>query len=103
MKISVICTGRGCAFKKHVTRIVDRCARTKKGSRKCAPPQKISLEGLFSHRHLGVHTKFVVLIAHPDWVGKYYRFIIRSGRTPDILESCLAPGSARPGAGCTRS
>ncbi|MGO9882005.1 MAG: hypothetical protein ACLPV4_03205, partial [Solirubrobacteraceae bacterium] len=54
----------------------------------------------FGGRHLRVGTQITVTFVHPDWIGKYYRFMIRPGRAPKYKVSCLAVNSSLPGVGC---
>jgi hypothetical protein len=54
----------------------------------------------FTRRRLRVGTRITVDIVRPNWVGKYYRFTVRSRRAPRIQISCLAPGGSIPGQGC---
>ena len=102
IRISLSCRGGGCPFRHRDTRIVRRCTRARAhGKRRCAAPQSVSLEPGFRRRHLRVGAQLVVSVSHRDWLGKYYRFTMRSGRRPRIVEACLAVDSARPGVGCT--
>lgn len=54
----------------------------------------------FASRRLAVGARITVEITRPHWVGKYYRFTIRSRQAPRVLISCLAPGASVPGQGC---
>ena len=98
--ISARCTGRGCPFRQHTT-VVRSPQRCRRGEKRCTAPKTVNLKSIFDESHLRVGTQIKVWIAHRGWVGKYYKFTIRSGQKPRIQESCLAVGSTRPGVGCT--
>ncbi len=98
--ISTSCTGHGCAFRRHTT-VVKAPKRCGKRTKKCTAPKTLNLKSIFRGRALRVGTQITVRITHRSWVGKYYKFTIRSGRKPRIQESCLAVGGTRPGVGCT--
>jgi len=55
--------------------------------------------GFRSHR-LKVGTRITDGITRPNWVGKYYRFTVRSPQGPRIQIGCLAPGMTVPGQSC---
>jgi len=98
--VLVKCHGRGCPFPTHTSRVArpKRCG--KKGRPKCPTGGSINLAAPFQKNPLHPGATIIVMITHPNWVGKYYKFTIRSGRQPAIQIACLAPGGKRPGVGC---
>jgi Bacterial Ig-like domain (group 3) len=98
--VTVRCAGRGCPFRSHAIAVgaAQRC-RKHKGHR-CPSASGLNLTGIFHSRHLRVGTRITVAITKPSWIGKYYRFTIRSGRGPGVHIGCLAPGATRPGGRC---
>ncbi len=100
ISVSVSCGGHACPFARHTTVVpTSRCVKAHR--HRCARPKPVNLTSLFRGRPLAIASRITVMIAHPHWLGKYYRFTIRSGNKPRIMESCLAVGSTRPGAGCS--
>lgn len=88
-KVVTTCHGRGCPFATQTTAIkTSRQGRT------------IDLSTPFGNRRLSVNARVVVEIVRTNWIGKYYGFVVRSGRRPSARVSCLAPGSSKPGVGC---
>ncbi len=102
--VRVTCHGRGCPFKRHVAKIVRhrRCTRTH-GKLKCSrrggrtTPTVVPLQGHTLHAGATV----TVAITRRNWIGKYYMFTMRPRRGPRIKISCLTPGYAKPGVGCS--
>jgi len=87
--VRVTCRGAGCPF----------------AQRKIAVPsavhhRNVNLVGRFKTHRLRTGARIDVAITHPGWVGKHYTFQVRRRRGPQIGIACLAPGTARPGAGC---
>jgi Bacterial Ig-like domain (group 3) len=101
--ISVACHGHGCPFAKHTTFVSAPRKCGKNAKRKCSAPQTIDLTSIFHSHHLGVGAHIVVTITHSGWIGKHYRFTVRSGRRPLIQTGCLAVNGTRPGVGCSGS
>ncbi len=97
--IVVKCHGKGCPFGTRST-AVRPCKSTKKHKCRSRSPASIDLAARFHRRRLRVGTGVIVQILRPGWIGKYYRFTIRSGRAPKVQISCLAPGLTVPGRGC---
>ena len=97
-RITASCHDRGCPFASHVTRVrgTTRCAHT----HTCRGRGTIDLAPGFRNRSLAVGTRITVAITRPGWIGKYYRFTIRSRRPPGVQVACLAPGATRPGSAC---
>jgi hypothetical protein len=60
----------------------------------------VSLTSLFKGHHLSVGATISVRIVRSGWIGKVFVFTTRSGQTPRVQISCLAPGSTTPGKGC---
>jgi hypothetical protein len=83
--ILIQCTGKGCPF---ASRKIKRASG------------QFDLLRPFRHRHLQAGARITVRFTRKDWVGKYYSITIRPGRKPKIIETCLAPGGVKPGAGC---
>ncbi len=97
--IVVKCHGDGCPFARRSTPVL-RCNSTKKHNCKSRSPATVGLGHAFHRRKLHVGTGVIVQIVRPGWIGKYYRFTMRSGKGPKIQISCLAPGQTVPGRGC---
>jgi DNA-binding beta-propeller fold protein YncE len=95
--VQIVCSGRGCPFKKHT--IVAAAPKCKRG-KSCRPPAKVdvALTAQFRHHQLAFGTQLTVRFLKPGWIGRVYVFTISSSNTPQI--SCLAPGSTVPGKGC---
>jgi hypothetical protein len=88
-EITLLCHGAGCAFSQHIATLAHHHGRS------------LNLTPLFRHRRLHAGATLVVRVSHANWLGKYYRFTIRRGRKPALLESCLAAGGTRPSVGCS--
>jgi len=101
ISIAVACHGHGCPFAFHTTSVrpAPTCAVDRTSA--CQSPGTIDLTTIFRSRHLGVGAQVTVSIEHPLWLGKYYRFTIRSAREPQVTESCLAVDMTDPGVGCS--
>jgi hypothetical protein len=103
--VLVTCHGTGCPFAR---RIRTAAAPTKgcrakgkaKAKRKCPVPGTVNLTPTFGRHHLGVGTQITVAIVRAGWIGKFYKFTIRSGAGPRVGISCLALGRTRPGGSC---
>jgi hypothetical protein len=100
--VTVTCHGHGCPFAKRVSKPVtaSRCGRGTRRHR-CAGRQRVDITGALRSHHLQAGATITVTITRPEWVGKSYVFRIRAGHGPRIAIGCLAPGSAKPGVGCT--
>jgi hypothetical protein len=98
--IATRCSGRGCPFKIHriTVRELKRCRSHTTGT--CRAPHSVNLEWEFHTHKLGVGAQVTVAITRSRDVGKYYRFVIRRRRAPEVKISCLAPGSSTPGKDC---
>jgi hypothetical protein len=88
-KVVTVCHGRGCPFASRTTSV-----RTSRQGR------TIDLSTPFHNRRLSINAQVAIEIVRTNWIGKYYAFVVRSGRAPTAQVSCLAPGSAKPGVRC---
>jgi Bacterial Ig-like domain (group 3) len=84
--VTVQCSGKGCPFSKWLIR--HRFGR-------------IDLTRRFRHRHLRAGTRITVRMTRRGWIGKTYVFTIVAGHKPQVKTMCLAPGSDKPGVGCS--
>jgi adhesin/invasin len=101
--VVIQCKGGGCPFTKRSLPVnkPKPCHRTSK--HKCSPPSRsgtIHLLARFRGHHLQVGARIMVKVVRPHWIGKYYAFVMRARRAPQVQVACLAPGSSRPGVGC---
>jgi hypothetical protein len=101
MSVRIICSGRGCPFRRHafIARRSHPC-RIVKGRRSCPGAAPLALQKPFAQRILRPGTVITIEIIRAGWIGKVYRFKVGPGREPLVQISCLAPGSSRPGVGC---
>ena len=97
--VVVRCHGHGCPFAQHATVLASsaRCGRT---ARMCFTSGRFNLAPGFAGRRLAVGARITINIVRPNWVGKSYRFTVRSKRGPRVQIGCLAPGGSGPGVGC---
>ena len=98
--VVVTCHGRGCSFAKRTAGISKPKGCGHKGKRKCPTSGSVNLSQDFKGP-LRVGSTITVSIRRPAWIGKYYRFVIRPARAPNIQVNCLAPTAVRPGVGCS--
>ncbi len=100
--VLITCNGQGCPFASSAITVtkLKHCVRL--GAQRCVArhPGTIQLGHWFGDHHLQVGTQIIVKILRPNWIGKYYAFVIRPRQGPRIRIQCLAPGRARPGVGC---
>lgn len=98
--VVVGCQGNGCPFRAKDFPVL----RPKKCSPSVpandCPPNNFFLTKYFAGHRLGVGSRLTILISHPSYIGKYYRFTVRSRRAPAVTIACLAPDSTLPGVGC---
>jgi hypothetical protein len=87
--IVAICHGRGCPFAKRVI-----------GLAKSGHKRTVDLTARFSDNRLSVNAQLTVEIVRPNFIGRYFNFVVRSGRSPRVRVSCIAPGGLKPGVGC---
>ncbi|MGO9954988.1 MAG: Ig-like domain-containing protein [Solirubrobacteraceae bacterium] len=101
ISIAVACHGHGCPFAQRTTSVQPAPTCAVDRTRACQTSGTIDLTPSFRSRHLGVGAQVTVSIEHPLWLGKYYRFTVRSAREPQVTESCLAVDMIEPGVGCS--
>jgi hypothetical protein len=95
VSVALGCSGHGCPLHHRVWRMKQgQCG--KHGSCK-----GLNLAKALRGRQLGVGAQLTVRMTHRNWLGKYYRFVVRHGRKPKIVTSCLAVGVSQPGIACT--
>ncbi|GAA1792454.1 hypothetical protein GCM10009795_042650 [Nocardioides hankookensis] len=82
--ITLRCQGRGCPFKAKAFK------RVKKGSRSFG-------KELWKARGLHPGSKVVVLVTKPRTIGRSTTLVVRADTKPRIVQSCLRPGTTRPG------
>jgi hypothetical protein len=83
-QITVRCNGRGCP-----TALVHQVA---KSSRRGAATVRFSK----FERRLPPGVKLVVLVYKAGEIGKYTRFVVRRGKLPKRVDTCLDPAGAKP-------
>ncbi|HEX5194039.1 MAG TPA: Ig-like domain repeat protein [Solirubrobacteraceae bacterium] len=93
--VALVCSGDRCPLRHHVYRTTKRSC----GKRHHCKP--LDLAKRLHHARLGIGAKLIVRITHRSWLGKYYRFVVRRGRKPKIVTSCLAVGMTRPNVACS--
>ena len=98
--VLVNCAGKGCPFAHRATVLTKRAHCGKKAKGMCLTLGSFNVTPGFLSNKLRVGARITVEIARPSWVGKFYRFTVRSRRGPRIQIGCLAPGGTVPGAGC---
>ena len=102
--VNVVCTGQGCPFARAL-RVTGRQCKGKpcqdKAGKRYASPRSVDLTPLFAGAALAAGDKLTVSVTERNTVGKVWRYTIRAGRQPRELISCLEPGVATVGKGCT--
>jgi adhesin/invasin len=100
--VQVKCRGQGCPYGKRTIVVSNAKPCKTTPTRHCTklPSSTVDLLAAFRHHRLKVGAKVTVEVLRPAWIGRYYRFTMRSGRAPRTRISCLAPGAPRPGVGC---
>lgn len=98
--VTTTCRKTGCPFAKKATLVTNTGLCAQRHTRTCAPHGWLDLALGFRDRRLAVGARITVAITRPGWIGKYYRFTIRAGRSPRIQIACLATGTTRPGVAC---
>ncbi|MGZ4195538.1 MAG: hypothetical protein ACXVFQ_03910 [Solirubrobacteraceae bacterium] len=105
-KLDIGCKGGGCPFahrtvKAPTTRLVCK-PHHKQCKRKRAPAlTSINLGRLLANHHLAVQTVLSVATTKPNTAGVISTFTIRANVPPRVVTKCLAPGSHKPGKGCS--
>ena len=98
--ITVGCVGGGCPYTTRHRTLTEPRHCSSRHTRRCRSPKTVNLRSSFTHHRLRVGTVLTITITRRDYVGKYYRFVVRPRRQPMVRISCLAPHSSRPGKGC---
>jgi hypothetical protein len=98
-RVIVMCNGHGCPFARRVSAQSGGVRCTPTGKHRCGRGP-IGIAGAFHRHRLTVGTRVIIEIRRPGWIGKFYSFLVRSGRGPRVRLSCLAPGLSKPGIGC---
>jgi hypothetical protein len=94
------CSGKGCPFRSQTFPVLRPKLCSPNVPALNCPPNNFFLTKYFAGRHLAVGTQLTILITHPNYIGKYYRFAVRARKSPTVTIACLAPGGTLPGAGC---
>jgi hypothetical protein len=63
-------------------------------------PRIVNLTTLFGGRQIPTNARLTVAVVAPNAIGKVYLFRVRSGQSPAVRITCLAPGGSAPGQGC---
>ena len=94
------CRGKGCPFPSETFPVLrpKLCSPTVPAL--SCPPNNFFLTKYFAGRRLAVGAQLTILISHPNYIGKYYRFTVQARKSPTVAIACLAPGSTLPGEGC---
>jgi Bacterial Ig-like domain (group 3) len=100
-KVLVLCHGAGCPFSKASARVKNQPSCTATANGACPARGKLNLTSAFHARRLRIGAQIRILITRAGFVGKYYSFTVRPRTGPRIRIACLAPGRAKPGAGCS--
>jgi hypothetical protein len=98
--VHVRCSGKGCPFATHQTKVGKRKPCTKKDKSDCPARGRVGLTGLFKHHHLRVGAQITIVILKRQYIGKYYNFLVRARRQPRVRIDCLAVDATKPGVGC---
>ena len=94
------CSGKGCPFRSETFPVLRPKLCSPSVPALSCPPNNFFLTKYFAGRRLAVGAQLTILISHPNYIGKYYRFDVRARKSPTVTIACLAPGSTVPGAGC---
>jgi plastocyanin len=87
VRITVRCVGRGCPFRQRGPFVVLRSASQRGATR------LVRIKG-FSGRLLRPGSRFEVLVADRQRIGKYTYFRVRRTKPPARVDRCLRPGGA---------
>jgi hypothetical protein len=88
VRITVRCQGRGCPYRESGPFVV-RASDT----RAVGASRYVHIRG-FRGRLLKPGVRLQVFVAHEVQIGKYTSFMIRRGRAPLRIDSCVRPGGA---------
>jgi len=94
------CGGKGCPFRSETFPVLRPKVCSPTVPALSCPPNNFFLTKYFAGRRLAVGAQLTILISHPSYIGKYYRFTVRARKSPTVAIACLAPGSTMPGEGC---
>ena len=98
--VQVGCHGHGCPFASRRLAVPRAAPCTGAHAANC-PTSSMSLTSSLAGRRLGVGAQITVMVAHANYVGKYYSFTVRPRAQPRVRIACLAPDSPIPGADCS--
>ena len=101
--VEVQCHGRGCPFAKRTNTIAKPHCKAKgkgKHKRSCPVSGRVNLTSTFHGRTLHPGVQITIQIRRPRFVGKYYRFTMRSRKQPQVRIGCVAVNGTRPNVGC---
>jgi hypothetical protein len=98
--VQMACHGHGCPFTTRRQLVPEPPQCPSNGRAACATTTVVDLGPSFATRHLAVGTQVTIMIARPEYVGKYYSFTVRARNVPSVNITCLAPDSTSPGVGC---
>jgi hypothetical protein len=98
--VQMACHGHGCPFGNRRQLVPEPPQCPSNGRAACATTTVVDLGPNFATRHLAVGAQITVMIARPDYVGKYYSFTVRASSVPTVRIGCLAPDNTVPGVGC---
>jgi hypothetical protein len=87
-RVTVSCQGRGCPARS-VSRVAASRARNP-----AAGTVGLSFRRFEHALRAGVILR--ISVSKPGEIGKYTRFIVRRGRLPERLDTCLDPGGLKP-------
>ncbi len=102
--VNVTCNGNGCPFSNAVRVTGQEChgkpcqAGVGKRYRR---PRSVNLTALFAGAALVPGDRVTVSVTERNRVGWVFLLTLRSNKKPFYQVSCLAPGSTKPGRGCT--
>ncbi len=83
--VAIHCRGRGCPFARRGPSFVTRANATGPNA---DAGRTLTIER-FGGRLLRAGTTLRIFVMHPTRIGKYTRFVIRSGRPPSRVDRCL--------------
>jgi hypothetical protein len=101
--VQMVCHGRGCPFARRRQLVPEPPQCPSNGRAACVATTVVDLGPNFASRHLAIGAQIIVMIARPEYVGKYYSFTVLARSVPTVEIACLAPDSTRPGVGCNLS
>jgi hypothetical protein len=87
-RITVTCRGHGCSVKR-----ATRVALSRRSKRTAAVPVAFRQ---FEHALLRPGLVLEIRVSRPGEIGKYTKFVIRRGKLPARVDTCLNPTDSRP-------